>query len=345
MTDTHLCINEQACRGAQVVNGIRRPALTIEQHELCDACRTDYAKTIRQLARDYGNLERFLGETQNGTGAKVRSTPTPGIPINAGAEALMAAIVETTDRAAAIVAAQLTISHPDVRRAAPKIKGAAPQYNSIADHVGSLLIRPRPYQHLTACINLIEPHIDVLAEAPTETQITWGDIPDTTAKWTPETGQPRWTGQTREYTETSGLELLQTLRDLHHQTRAHLGHTRLRHRYNMPCPAYDRHGNYCGAMTVGRDDGNDWVNCTTCNAQWTEREFNWLKTMIAGDKEIDMLRYLLAEAYWRLDRIQNAVNALTNDDNKDLPGAGTIILEHLTKLLEGHPSPQERKTT
>lgn len=152
-------------------------------------------------------------------------------------------------------------------------------------------------------------------------------------------------GQARGLTELTGHDIAQQIRDLHHRTRAHLGHTKLRHHYATPCPAVTPQGTYCGAMTVGRQDGKDWVDCTTCGTQWTEREYDWLKTQIAGDKEIDLLRYLLAEAYWRLDQINEAVSNSAGDPALELPGAGTILHNKISDILNGHQPPDKRKTT
>ena len=57
-----------------------------------------------------------------------------------------------------------------------------------------------------------------------------------------------------------------------------------------------------------------------------------------------MLRYLLAEAYWRLDGVEKLRGNLENNASIDLPGAGTIILDALTPWLSGHQRPEDRKT-
>jgi hypothetical protein len=116
----------------------------------------------------------------------------------------------------------------------------------------------------------------------------------------------------------------------------------------MPCPAVDKHGTYCGAMTVGRDDGSNWVDCKTCATRWTEREYDWLKTQIAGDKEIDLLRWLLAEAYWRLDTLQRGADAIREDPRLNEPGSGKFVLEGIDIILNAgqpHQPPDQRKTT
>jgi hypothetical protein len=426
MTDErqpHRCIAAGACRAAR--DG--QPALTIDDGVLCDACRTNFEQCVKRLPSDYHMLGAALGEHQSASGDFVRSSPTPAMPISAAAEAVMADIAEILDIAATMVAEQLDIDTPTARRnTAPKapvpdengkLKYIPPERNSVADHAETLTVTVDRIQTIDACVRLVEPHIDLLAQAPATEVYLWttprrcdthteqvqaaeaalaqalnmpgadtatpkaisthlraafrkrsrkGGLPftekqaaaldplqrahraaancDTCNAWDTD---PQY-GQARDLQPLSGLDVLHRIRNTHHRARAHLGHTRLRHHYDMPCPAYTRDGNYCGAPTVGRDDGTEWVNCTTCGTQWTEREYDWLKTLIAGDKEIDMLRWLLAEAYWRLDQLQHGVEVAKADPAIDAPGAGRYLLEGIERILEaghGHQTPDQRKTT
>ena len=355
MTEPHICVTGDRCRNAKTVDGNRRPATTEGQQELCDACYTAYEKAIDQLPRDWENLRDALGERRGDSADKVRSTPTPGIPINAGAEAVMSSIVEVTERAATVVAAILGTDPPDARRKPAKITDPAtgrpidPIATSLAERITSTMVEASDHDRIRLNVRLIGQHLDLLATSGNHDITIWDDdgIDDHQELVRDADGDPI-SARGRLFLTVTGLDLLDDLRDLHQQTRAHLGHTRLRHRYHIPCPAYDKRGHYCGAMTVGMNDGTDWVDCTTCKAQWTEREFDWLKTMIAGDKEIDMLRWLLAESNWRLDQIQTVITNSTDDPALQLPGAGTILHERITDILtqgHGHTTPDNRKTT
>lgn len=243
-------------------------------------------------------------------------------------------------------------------------------------------VRPTDHQTLTTAVRLIEPNIDTLVAAPAAPHPVWSTphrcdhhtaLIESAEAWltivTPRDREAArheiaaalraaahcddcngWSdnGQARGVTHYTGLDIAHQIRNIHHRTREHLGHTRLRHHYTMPCPAVDKHGNYCGAMKLGRDDGSDWVNCQHCDTRWTEREYNWLKTQIAGDKEIDMLRWLLAEAYWRLDTLQRGAEAIRDDPRMNEPGSGHFVLQGIDIILtagDGHPHPENRQTT
>ncbi len=144
-------------------------------------------------------------------------------------------------------------------------------------------------------------------------------------------------GQAREIIEHTGAEILQQLINLHHQARAELGHTRLRHRYPMPCPR-------CGGR-VGRDDGQTIVTCDDrdqCKSSWTEREYQFLAGLITRERyDMEITKYLLAEAYARLDDVQRRLDKLTDDDLA-LPGAGVIIAEAIRQAIAGHKTAADR---
>lgn len=396
MTDAataYRCIAGPACRNAETINGERHGAPTEHPDYLCDHCHTNLTDCTRQLLTDYNQLAASLGERNSTTGEFVKSSSTPSIPINVGAEAIMAAIVEIADRAADAVAGGLLTSVPDGRRKLPRLivdeeiaerldlplgPYEAPT-GSVARTTHRDHVRATEQQRLTAAVRLVEPNIDVLVAAPAAPYPVWSlprrcdrhvALIGSAEAWLTivrpaerETARREladalraaancdacngWgdDGQARGISELTGLDIAQQIRNIHHQTRAHLGHTRLRHEYTMPCPAVDKHGNYCGAMQLGRDDGSEWVDCRHCSTRWTEREYNWLKTMIAGDKEIDMLRWLLAEAYARLDALQRGTDAIRDDPRLNEPGAGQFILEGIDLILTGHQRPEDRQTT
>lgn len=148
-------------------------------------------------------------------------------------------------------------------------------------------------------------------------------------------------GQARQDVTISGLDVLGRLSRLHHLARQHLGHTRLRHQYPMACPN-------CGS-TVGRDDGESVITCDNkhCTpkgpSSWTEREYEFLSGWLADDERARLTtKYLLAESYSRLDRIQAVLDKLDGDETLDLPGAGRIIADTLTEILTSGPAPHQR---
>jgi hypothetical protein len=394
----HRCIAGPACRQATIVDGERAGAMTIESETLCDPCLKHISDACRQLPRDYRMLSESIGDHQTGT-VKVNSTPTPAIPINSAAEAVMARILEVAALAADVLSDQLKTNPPaDRSRALAGLKlthtvtvhgdqtfnagcTVMARANSLADRA-TRTTRQDPADTLQRCISLVQPNIALLATIDETDVMLWrrprrchthaGQIGSAETELTIarpnelEEARQRlnrafaaaaacedcngWYehGQARELATLTGLDICHQITKTHDTARAHLGHTRLRHHYDMPCPAIDKHGTYCGAPTLGRDNGSDWVDCTTCATQWTEREYNWLTTMIAGDKEIDMLRWLLAEAYWRLDMLKNGADRIRNDPLLDEPNSGQFVLDGIDIILNagnGHQPPEKRKTT
>lgn len=386
MTDDHRCIAAAACRSAEYINNVRTPGPVVDTGTLCDPCRKWMRDACHQLTRDYRQLEAALGDRIGDSGAgKVSSTPTPAILINTHADALMTEIVDAATLAAEIVADQLLHTTPKPRNTTPDFRHNNQTVRAQPDSIAKqheALTHADGYARLEQAVRIVEPHIERLAQLGENDTMEWLKpercqrhddririarshheyAPNKEAKKHTEAmlaGAYRdaatcdrcngWSshGQARQPTTKTGLDIALHITNLHQQARAHLGHTRLRHNYDMPCPAYDRHGNYCGAFTVGRDDGTEWVNCTTCGAQWTEREYDWLKTMVAEDKEIDMLRYLLAEAYWRLDTLTVGADAIREDPRLNEPGSGKFVLEGIDIILAagaGHTPPHKRKT-
>ncbi|AXN51253.1 hypothetical protein DSM43518_04795 [Mycobacterium marinum] len=350
----HRCLAGSACREATTGDAGRLGATTITPNTLCPACDSYFTHAIRQLPRDWAELRNALGERSNTTGTKIRSTPTPAIPISTRKEALMAAIVDMTDRAAAIVSDRLHTGQPATYHGR-----GIPTH---AEHV------------VRASIAIVEPNIDLLISAPAETMMIWAKparcdthtrlivaleerIASETRPKERATAQNQLTrahhtagacddcngwghyGQERTLVERSGLDIALELVELHNQTRAELGKTRLRHRYPMPCPR-------CGGR-VGRDDGHTIITCDrdTCRASWTEREYQFLAGLITRERlDMEILKWLLAEAYTRLDDAQQRLNKLTPEDLA-LPGAGLVIAEAMNQAIAGHPTPEQRAIT
>lgn len=318
----HRCLAGKDCRAAKAVDGERLGAPTENPDTLCPPCDKAITSAVRQLPRDWADLREALGERSTTTGAKIRSTPTPAIPISTRKEALMAAIVDTADRAAAVVSAAIGADQPDARRSPPvDAKGQKPREGSLV-RTASEAVHPEDQQLLAAAIRMVEPHINDLAAAPAEPHIIWARF-----------------GETRELVEYTGADIALQLADLHHQTRAELGLTRLRHRYPMPCPR-------CGGR-VGRDDGETIITCDEDpkNHSWTEREYQFLAGLITRERlDMEITKWLLAEAYARLDDIQRRLNLITeaNTAALELPGSGAIVVEAMRQAIDGHKTPDKR---
>lgn len=147
--------------------------------------------------------------------------------------------------------------------------------------------------------------------------------------------------QARQVIEISGLDVLRRLARLHALIRQHLGQTKLRHRYAMPCPR-------CGAP-VGRDDGTTIVTCENNSciktngrygpSSWTEREYDFLSGMLVDDVTS---KYLLAEAYVRLDAVQQLVTDLATDEKVKDSEAVQLILGALKPLIADHATAADR---
>lgn len=306
MSDPHRCLAGSACRAADTHSGERVAALTAEAHALCEACLNHITSCAKQLPTDWKELRAQLGDRAPAKAQTVvRSSPTPAIPVSPSKDALMVEIVELADRAAAIVSEALETEQPDSRHGRRRYCGR---------------FAPHEEPTLIASVAMIDPHIDKLAAAPAAPHVIWAKD-----------------GEQRELTEMSGVDIALAIVDVHNRIRAELGKTRLRHRYTLPCPR-------CAAeQTVGRDDGTSVVDCTSCGASWTDREYKFLVGLIAEEKERDISKYLLAENYWRLDNVQDLIDKLAEDETMNLPGAGTIIVEALTAIMAKHTRPADRE--
>ncbi|MBU8830855.1 hypothetical protein [Mycolicibacterium goodii] len=377
MTETTLrCIAGPWCRAAETINGERHGVITGQANTLCEHCETHIAKCCRELPTDYNELSDALGDRHASSTEFVRTSSTPAIPISTAKEALMREIVDILERAAEVVSAALGAEQPDGRRNLPKVRNLDgefidPEAGSIAansaDH-----IRPDAVQRMRACTAIIEPNITTLATAPEQDAMVWArpkrcplhtvtvtaaeqelknartpsDIDaaethlraarhaaahcDDCGAWDP------W-GQAAHIITTTGLDIAKAIVDVHNRTRAELGKTRLRHKYELPCPR-------CGSK-VGRDDGTTIISCDNeaCRASWTEREFKFLQGLIIEGQETEILKWLLSEAYTRLDRLQQGIDRLAGDQLLEQPRSGIFVLDGVAEVLTGHLRPAERK--
>lgn len=370
MSAAHRCITGPRCRGRE---DKAQPATTERPNTLCDACLNAHTDAIKRLLRDYAMLYATIGERQTTAGEAVKSTPTPGIPINIHADRLMADIVEWAQRGALVIARKLNIAPPATSgRKLPPVRIPATR-EVVTAEPGSIAARtaqhtaPTDVTMLHAYLRLIEPHTEALAHEPVHRTLLWARperctehqdlielaeaelaaINDDESHATIERARLAaancnhcngWGphGQAFGIAYVTGLDILERLTELHHTTRQHLGHTRLRHRYSMPCPN-------CHAETVGRDDGQAIIDCRTCEYAWTEREYKLLVGMHAeSEVEETVLRPQLDEAHGRLDSIADLAAKLDNPDEVNAPGAGGIILDAIRKIMDGHLPPEQR---
>lgn len=376
---THECVSRDRCRAATIDDqGQWQPQLTEHPRTMCDACRKHHTAAIKQIPRDWAELLVTIGDRQAARGDVVHSTPSPAVLLNATNDRLMVDIAEWTDIAAAIIADRRNMTKPTGAHRLPLVvdpndgKKKPAQVGSIALRTWDWLSSPRAWPALSDQHTMIINNLDTLAAEPATPVRVWSHPercePHATAIWLAaeqahHSAEPEdrsalerarlaaalcdacngWgpKGQARTTINISGIQILQKLVTLHHLTRKHLGYTKLRHTYTMPCPR-------CGYPT-GRDDGTTIITCDNDNctprgrSSWSERDYDWLTgRVIEGNTEM----WLTKEAYHRLDRIQDLIDTLDGDDTINLPGAGPIIIEQLQSILsegKGHPRPADRE--
>ncbi|OCB09250.1 hypothetical protein A5717_26100 [Mycolicibacterium porcinum] len=376
MTDTTLrCIAGPWCRSAETINGVRHGVITGEQDTLCEPCNTYIAGCCHQLPADYEQLSAALGERRTSTTEFVRTSSTPAIPISTAKEALMVDIVDVLDRASAVVSEAIEADQPDALRNLPKARRRGEfidaEAGSIADNT-TASVQPAAMQRIRAWVAIVEPNVDELVAAPAQEHMLWTkpkrcdthtvavlaaenavqaaqtardklrasadlDAARRAASLCDDCGGWDQNGQAAHHALMTGLDIAKSIVDVHNRVRAELGKTKLRHKYEMPCPR-------CW-HSVGRDDGSSIITCDNpeCSASWTEREYKLLAGMMADGQENQLIKWWLAEAYSRLDAVQRLIDLLTGDETMDAAGAGTIILKELGARIDGHARPKARE--
>lgn len=364
-------------------NGARQPAFTERFDALCDACTNTYRDAIKHLGADYEWLRITLGEHRRGEGAHVHWTPTPGVLIDTTSDRYMTEIVEWAEYAADLVSDALNTDRPDGNRKLAQIRLdsglSAPEAGSLADRTSEDR-RPPEERRLDAYLAMIEPHIEALAAEPKQTVQIWAqpqrcaehaeditaakrllelareserdtDITEASEKLQAACSAAGacdeccgWahTGQARQEADISGLDVLQRLVRLHHLIRKHLGQTKLRYKGSFSCP-------HCGSP-VGRDDGTAIWDCENdqCTpkgrSSWTEYDYRRLSGLVNDEKLMRITaKYLLAEAYTRLDNIADLLRDLGADERVNQSEAVKLILGAIGPLMDGHVTPEERK--
>lgn len=334
--ESHRCASDRDCVNAdtrefdpETGRPIRKGAL-IADGPLCRGCMMRLESAVNHMPADYDRLSDAIGDSVVGGGDKVHLTRDAAIPLNTSTEALMSRILDVTTRAAEMVAAEMNMD--------------------------SRIWPPNPYMAVSRASKLLAPTLQVLVSIEPQAAMVWGRVPSGDEGWDDKHGQPR------ELVEQSGLDLAHELLEINRLVGVQLGKSKLRHHFSMPCPAYDyKKRRYCGAMTVGRDDGTDFVNCSTCGTSWTEVEYGFLTGLVTSEikqrKENDMLRFLLAEAYWRLDTLRRLaealqdldVEAVVNDGPEKAAELVTLITSQVSTVLTmgaaPHPRPEDRRAS
>ncbi len=321
----------------------RKGALVVDAL-LCDSCMTKLRHAVKGMPRDYQRLSDAIGERRPSDGPKVTMTLSPEIPINIYREMLIARLVDLVDRAAHAVEEEMRMTGKNRHRT---------NQPAVAGH-GYAAVRgenPDGRTTVTRATEFLLTSLDVLVEVENEWHLVWGPIPDSDEEW------DRYDhGQPRDLVEMDGIDIALQIVDLSRAVYDEMGLARLRHHEPMPCPAVDHTGKSCGNYTVGRNDGKAEFNCTTCGAIWTEREYGWLVGRVLDEikeqKEMEVLTWLLAEAYWRLDTLRVRVAVLDIEalctDTTQAVEVVEVITSQLANVLDmgasPHPTFEERAT-
>lgn len=324
------CVNVDVRPVDPATGRAERLGAAIVDGTVCPGCLARLETAVKYLPRDYDRLREALGESASGGGDFIHLTRDAAIPINTSTEALMVRLVDAVSRAEVMVSVALHLTGN--RRKKP-----GPVKDSIAARVEVGRVGETDYQMVARACKLIGPCLDDLLETE----------PTLTLVWVPgDDGED----DSRAKVMIGGLDVARALVEINRLVGRRLGLTKLRHQMAMPCPASDRKGRYCGALTVGRDDGEARVNCTTCGASWSDREYTFLTGLVLDEidvkEENDMLRWCLAEAYWRLDTLRNAIDGIDGDPALEQAGAAQVVIDGVLAILdhgEGHPRPEDRQ--
>lgn len=326
-----------------------RPAMIIDG-VICEGCTWRLTKVVRWLATDFLRLHLHIGERGAATGQRVHSTRDPGIPINVATEALMRRLVEVLDRAASMVESELGMT--GVARARSDSSPATTARGYLAAN-GYRHTTPSDGRMVSLAARTLHSTVDVLIDVEPQWHLVWLPLPDND-----EEADRYKHGQPRELVELSGLDVARELVNVHNLIRMQLGLTRLRAHSDAPC-------HRCGSETLGRDNGCWDIDCTTCGARYTEDEHGFLIRCTVDESqsrdEDQMLKYLLAEAYYRLDLLrkrtsilgdldESTVNALIADGRTaELAAILRGVVDQCADVLTAgdpewpHPKPEDRQ--
>lgn len=225
------------------------------------------------MPSDWCKLLITIGENRAPERVESRK-PKPGsrVPINLNADALMREIVDAGNEAAEYVAVQMNVQQSALVKRYLKR--------------GWSTSNMQEYRMVVASSRLVGESIDKILDE-------------------------------------GGLPLILRVSELHRRVRHHLGDVAQRERQHLPCPS-------CGRATLikevqdlrGRQSADgvetpEVIRCLSCDGgpnrdgTWTETEYKWLSTMVLSEREEhDVLKWLLAEAQWRLDKLAQMADVL-----------------------------------
>lgn len=274
----HRCLSGPSCVAAEILiegnKKSRQPAQTEKPDSLCPSCVRKILRAVEDLPADYVALHVSLGEQTSAGGARVKSTPSPPLPVDVHKYALMEAIVTNLDTAADIVS--------DALRCDPPSGPVAPRVASTA--------------------LMVSVHLPKLLEAPEVAVWAWESCDRQRCG---RNGCQQ--GEHLRLTDKSGVQFARTLLDLHRRARAAVGETEKLIRLPMPC-------GQCGEPFCYQKPDSNTVFCRSCGSDWTEDLYAFAGQLSKQQQkenqemaELDELRqraelaeYLLAERDWLL---------------------------------------------
>lgn len=239
-TLTHRCYRGERCTEWEWVEdpaggpGLARVGREINTTSgLCLACVRHTERALAELPRDYTELHLMLGR---GMGAAA------GEPVSRSRELPVPLRLDVE----AVLSAMLAETTCWAEAVAEPLNVAWD--STLVDH------HTRPGVAMQRACQLLAGALSPLLAVRDWTRMVW--LPD------------GW-GALPEARD--GVDGAVTLLELHHQARRVTGMTRLRHRMPVPCP--NRVPRPCERMTLIRDDGDDYVYCTSCGVWYSHDEY------------------------------------------------------------------------
>lgn len=305
--ELHSCGSGRMCRDAEVDpnTGWRKPVLIDPRHKVCIQCERAMRSSIRALADDYFALGALARDKSVRGQLIVSMTPDPAMPLNGHALALQNEVSEWAEAAMVLVSDALALK--------PKVRQKSKGYPV------------RQWPVVNQAERVLPANFKLLLDAEAKPIRVW---------------QPN--GMRWDIRELNGIDVAVKMMRTHAKVKGFLGEANPRRRLAMPCPVYD-----CGMPTLGIDNGETDVTCTSCGGHWSELEYDWLSGMLigaTGEREINVLRWLLAEKAWQLstveDKLQDRqakldeVSRLLKFTEADLVGIdGYAVVEILKEIL------------
>jgi len=128
-----------------------------------------------------------------------------------------------------------------------------------------------------------------------------------------------------------GVEVAKRIVHQHRRAVRQLGESPQREMLHLPCPR-------CGRQLLVREvqDRRGWssgggetpevVRCLGCQEEWTESEYAWLSRMVISERdESDVLKWLVAEAQWKLGRLERLAS-LSAEDLEGIDAAAVVAM-------------------